>query len=130
MCFLPALSIEKSPEEELSRPSVQPVEMVPGNAQRDHAGPLLRHLGYTQAMPEITHDRLAKAEKHDEFQRGDEKGCPECRCHWTGDELLSGGYLVEPGQHHSTVCHEMNREPGMVSESSTDGDNRRNNHQE
>ena len=63
----------------LTRTGIQPVEMVPCDAKREHAGPLLRHLGDPQAMPEIPNDGLTEPKEDDQLQRRDVQSYPERR---------------------------------------------------
>jgi len=120
---------EEPPEEELSRPSVQPVEMPAGDAQRDHAGAFENHLIHAQAIPEPLNDGQREPKQYEHCQGSQVERGPVGRGAGIGDELIAGGYLMEPGEHDPGVGHKVDQVPRLVAQTTPHDEQRCEHHQ-
>lgn len=118
----PAPAREEPPEEELPSPSVQPVEMPACDAQRDHAGAFGNHLIHAQAIPEPLNDGQREPKQYEHCQGSQVERGSVGRGAGIGNELIAGGYLMEPGEHDPGVGHEVDQVPRLVAQTTPHND--------
>src|SRR5205823_5125359 len=90
----PTVTGQEPPEEELTRPSTQPVEVTAGNAHRDDVLVLSSDLDNSHTEPPGSQHRLNEPEQHDQRQGNEVQRRPVRGCRAVDGELVAGWNLV------------------------------------